>query len=62
MGRWTVCRIAGSRADLALLYDTGGASDDADQINPPVRVAVCRGQEIRRLVKRLPKWAKLVLG
>ena len=49
-------------ADLALLYDTGGASDDADQVNPPVRVAVCRGQETRRLVKRLPKWAKRVLG
>ena len=49
-------------ADLALLYDTGGPSDEADQVNPPVRVAVCRGQETQRLVKRLPKWAKLVLG
>ena len=49
-------------ADLALLYDTGGASDEADPVNPPVRVAVCRGQETRRLVKRLPKWAKMVLG
>ena len=45
-------------ADLALLYDTGGPSDEADQVNPPVRVAVCRGQETQRLVK----WAKLVLG
>ena len=49
-------------ADLALLYDTGGASDEADQVNPPVRVAMCRGQETQRLVKRLPKWAKLVLA
>jgi len=49
-------------ADLAMLYDTGGASDDADKVNPPVRVAVCRGQQTQRLVKRLPKWAKRVLG
>ena len=49
-------------ADLALLYDTGGANDETDKVYPPVRVAVCRGQETRRLVKRLPKWAKLVLG
>lgn len=49
-------------ADLAMLYDTGGASDDPDKINSPVRVAVCRGQETRCLVKRLPKWAKQVLG
>ena len=49
-------------ADLALLYDTGGASDDADKINPPVRLAVCRGQQTQRLVTRLPKWARQVLG
>lgn len=49
-------------ADLALLYDTGSANDEADKVNSPVRVAVCRGQETRRLVKRMPKWAKLVLG
>jgi predicted ABC-type ATPase len=49
-------------ADLAMLYDTSGTRDDAEQVNPPLRVAVCRGQETRRLVKRLPKWAKQVLG
>ena len=54
-----MCKKAAVRlADLALLYDTGGPSDEADQVNPPVRVAVCRGQETQRLVK----WAKLVLG
>ena len=49
-------------ADLALLYDTGGASDDADKINPPVRLAMCRGQQTQQLVTRLPKWARQVLG
>ena len=48
------------RADLAMLYDTGGSGKD--KVNRPVRVAVCRGEETRRLVKNLPKWAKLVLG
>ena len=58
-----MCKKAAVRlADLALLYDTGGPSDEADQVNPPVRVAVCRGQETQRLVKRLPKWVTLVLG
>lgn len=47
-------------ADLAMLYDTGGGGDD--KVNQPVRVAVRRGQETRRLVKNLPKWAKLVVG
>ncbi len=47
-------------ADMAMLYDTGGAGND--KVNSPVRVAVCRGQETRRLVKDLPEWAKLVLG
>ena len=47
-------------ADLAMLYDTGGAGND--KVSQPVRVAVCRGQETRRLVKNLPKWARLVVG
>lgn len=47
-------------ADMALLYDTGGAAQD--KVNRPVRVAVCRGQETRRIVQDLPQWAKLVLG
>jgi predicted ABC-type ATPase len=47
--------------DLAMLYQTGG-SDDADKMNLPVRVAVCRRQQTRRLAKRLPQWAKRVLG
>ena len=49
-------------ADLAVLYDTSGTSDDVDKVNLPVRVAVCRGQQTQRLVKRLPKWARQVLG
>jgi predicted ABC-type ATPase len=49
-------------ANLAMLYDTGGASDEPDKVNPPVRVAVCRGPETRRLVEHLPKWAKMVLA
>ena len=49
-------------ADLSMLYDTGGASDEADKVNLPVRVAVCRGPKTQCLVKRLPKWAALILG
>jgi len=49
------------QADLAMLYDDGGASDP-DGVNRPVRVAICRGQDTRNLVKRLPKWANLILG
>ncbi len=48
-------------ADLSMLYDTGGASDEADKVNLPVRVAVCRGPKTQCLVKRLPKWAALIL-
>lgn len=47
-------------ADLAMLYDTGHSGKD--KVNRPLRVAVCRGQKTRRLVKNLPKWAELVLG
>jgi predicted ABC-type ATPase len=47
-------------ADLAMLYDTGHGGKD--KVHRPVRVAVCRGQQTRRLVKNLPKWAELVLG
>ncbi len=49
-------------ADLSMLYDTGGASDEADKVNLPVRVAVCRGPKTQCLLKRLPKWAALILG
>lgn len=50
------------QADLAMLYDIGGDSGDVDKVNTPVRVAVCRGEQTQRLAKRLPKWAKQVLG
>jgi predicted ABC-type ATPase len=48
-------------ADLAMLYDSGGLAD-ADAINKPVRVAVCRGAETKILMESLPKWAVMVLG
>ena len=49
------------RADLAMLYDSGGASGP-DGVNRPVRVAVCRGQETRTPVTSLPEWTTAVLG
>lgn len=47
-------------ADMAMLYDTGGASQDG--VNRPVRIAVCRGRQTRLLVDDLPAWGRLVLG
>lgn len=49
------------RADLAMLYDSGGTAA-LDGVNRPVRVAVCRGQETRTLVTYLPEWATKVLA
>lgn len=48
-------------ADLALLFDTGTASDDG--IAPPVHVATCRGATTtRKRDKPLPQWAKTMLS
>lgn len=49
------------QADLAMLYDSGSAFGP-EGVNRPVRVAVCRGQETRRLVTSLPEWVTAVLG
>jgi predicted ABC-type ATPase len=46
-------------ADMAMLYDSGGGKG---KVNRPVRVAVCRGEDTRVLVKVLPTWAQQVLG
>ena len=53
--------LAVRQADLAMLYDSGGAPD-ADGVNRPVRVTVCRGRETKILVANLPGWAKVILG
>lgn len=49
------------RADLAMLYDSGGTVG-LYGVHRPVRVAVCRGQDTRKLVADLPGWAIVVLG
>lgn len=51
------------RADIAMLYDTGGLDGmDETPVNRPVRVAVCRGTKTSIVVEALPAWARLVLG
>ncbi|MDB5891589.1 MAG: zeta toxin family protein [Polaromonas sp.] len=47
-------------ADMALLFDTGGASKSG--VNLPVQVAVCRRGNTRLMVDKPPAWARLVLG
>ena len=47
-------------ADMAMLYDSGGARKNANE--QLVRVAVCRGQETKQGVKVLPQWAAVVLA
>ncbi len=48
------------QADMALLYDTG--SRVGNDINPPVRIAVCQRLTTKILVETLPEWARIVLG
>jgi hypothetical protein len=44
-----------------MLYDSGGTVG-LYGVHRPVRVAVCRGQDTRKLVADLPGWAIVVLG
>lgn len=49
--------IAVRKADVAMLYDSGGTGQGSHQL-----VAYCKGDAVNVLSAQLPAWARLVLG